>query len=235
MLLWRSSPLVVRQGREVRVRGTNANTGATIAGGVGVSNYRSHRPPGTPALSYNGVLQSDILPRSFALFISFSRSVFFFLIHRRISGPGLSPWTFLCLCVTVTAVIRQECPALPPRPPCSWVKPPSRPSSSETLAFWKCVPADVVHSVHTFDWLASTTSRVICRYSVAYFLGFRVCKLFYVLLLLPVKGNIYFAICWAHKSKQMCWQKCFLLLFREENTFFSKNILPINNKFVLPW
>ncbi|KAA0722285.1 hypothetical protein E1301_Tti014665 [Triplophysa tibetana] len=63
------------------------------------------------------------------------------------------------VCVTVMAVIRQECPALPPRPPCSWMKPPSQPSSPETLAFTKCVPADVVHSVHTFDWLESTTSR----------------------------------------------------------------------------
>lgn len=169
----------------------------------------------------------------FSLFLFLS---FFFLIHRHISGPGLSPLNIpvpVCDCdgchqagmsssPTSSTMLLGEAPF---PTPLLWN------TRLQKMCSCRCCPFSA------YLWLAGFHNKQSnLQIFSGLFLSLRVCELFYLLLLLPVKGNIYFAICWTHNSTQTCLRKCFFLLFREEKYLFSqKNILPINNIFVLPW
>lgn len=176
-------------------------------------------------MSFNEVLQwhsSSFLHFLFISFLFFSFCLFFFLIHRHISGPGLSPLNIpvpVCDCdgchqagmsssPTSSTMLLGEAP-LPTLL--------HRNARLQKMCSCRCCPFSA------YLWLAGFHNKQSnLQIFSGLFLSLRVCEQFYLLLLLLVKGNIYFAICWTHNSTQMCWRKCFLLLFREEKDLFLK-------------
>lgn len=86
-LLWRSSPTSCMT--EIAARGfADGATGYSVNHCVSLSRNEARQ--------WHFGLYFSL---SLSLYPTFSLCCLFFLIHLHILGPGLSPWTFLCLCV----------------------------------------------------------------------------------------------------------------------------------------